>query len=389
MLVPEPGALTPLEHITPSIYEASIHCTAKAAWYALGGRSVLPENPAAMLGSAFHSVMAAAHRGELMVANEADRNPARRHFDESARALYLQAHPLIKLKFPTLERLPYYNVQRERAALLAARIASSRSWSAGPPVMTSNAAPRPLQTEFRLSSTDGLIVGRADHVDGESQTVVDYKSGYIGEADTDAVSDSEARQLRLYAYLAAENGVNVSKGAIVRRDGQRCELAISRADAEIEANSARRRLHEINAAIREGVRFDGLASPSSQSCRGCPCIALCDSFWAEANPVWQSDCGSHVEGCVSGAQTRQILGVSLTTLALGVQRGTVSGERLSAEQIPSDWMTLGSGSLPQAGDVIRVVYGRVFGAGEGAVVIRIDKTLTSVWRVPPEGEGGR
>jgi hypothetical protein len=254
--------------------------------------------------------------------------------------------------------------------------------------MASDAAPPPLQTEFRLSSTDGLIVGRADHLDGESETVVDYKSGYAGEGDTDAVSDSEARQLRLYAHLAAEHGVNVSKGAIVRRDGRRCELAISWADAEAEANSARRRLHEINAAIGEGVGFDGLASPSPQSCRGCPCIALCDSFWAEAKPEWQSDCGSHVEGWVSGAETRQILGVSLATLALEVQRGTVSGERLSAEQIPSDWMRLGGGGVPQAGDVVRVVHGRVSGAGEGAAVMRIDKALTAVWRVPPGATDG-
>lgn len=125
MLVPEPPALEQLEHITPSVYEASMTCLAKAGWYAFGARSVLPEHPAGILGTSFHAVVAAAHRGELVVASASDRTPARQLFDDAVRALYDKSHPLVKLKYPTSGRLPYYNLHRERAALLATRIAAS------------------------------------------------------------------------------------------------------------------------------------------------------------------------------------------------------------------------------------------------------------------------
>ena len=203
--------------------------------------------PAAILGTSFHAVIEAAQRGELVVASDSDHAPARQLFDETAQALYSEAHQLIRLKFVTLDRLPYYNLQRERATLLATRIAFSRLSAGNPSVRAPITPPPGPQIESRMCSVDGLIVGRPDHLNGKMQTVVDYKSGYAAESN--AVSDSEARQLRLYAYLAIDNGIPVSKGVIVRGDGRRCDLSISTADAEEEANKARSRLKTLNEAI--------------------------------------------------------------------------------------------------------------------------------------------
>ena len=384
MFVPEPPVLTQLESITPSIYEASISCLAKAAWYAFGNGGVLPEHPAAILGTAFHAVVAAAHRGQLSVEGDGDRAPARKLFDKTAQELYVKAHQLVKLKFPTEERLPFYNLHRERAALVAATIAASRPPLTGSAVGAAKAKEPAAKTEFRLRSKDGLIIGRPDHIDGRSGTIVDYKSGYVPEIEATAVSNSEARQLRLYAYLAIENGMNVAKGAIARGSGQRCELAISAAEAKAEADSARNQLCKLNAAVSNGATFGNLASPSSRNCVFCPCIPFCESFWAEAKPEWAADCGPHVEGAVLDIESRRIQGVSLTTLIVSRRSGTVPAERVSIEQIPSEWMRLDGEELPRRGDVVRVVHGRQLDTDESIAVIRIDKALTAVWRVRPD-----
>lgn len=385
MLIPQAPAAAHLERITPSIYDASADCLAKAVWYAFGGRGVLPEHPAAILGTSFHSVLAAAHRGQLVVASDTDRGPARKFFDETARVLHSRAHPLVRLKVLTSERLPYYNLHRERAALLATRIAYARSSVVNSSTGAATAAkPAGSQTESRLCSTDGLIIGRPDYIDRQRLTVVDYKSGYVTEGDGDVVSASEARQLRLYAYLAVENGIPVIQGTIIRGDGRRCELPISQADAAAEANNVRSRLQTLNAAISGGATFSSLASPSSKSCRSCPCIPFCDSFWAAAKPEWHSECGLHVEGNVLEADTRQVQGISLSTFLIEVRSGTVSSRNVSVEQIPSEWMTFDGDKSPQTGDFIRVVHGRLSAADESTSVIRVDKTTTTIWRVPPE-----
>ncbi|MGE3993576.1 PD-(D/E)XK nuclease family protein [Pseudorhodoplanes sp.] len=379
MLVPTPPALTELHHITASIYNASIECLAKAAWYALGGRGVIPEHPSSILGTSFHAVVGAAHRGSLPSAGDGGRNSARELFDSTARMLYAQAQPLVRLKFPTPERLPYYNMQRERAARLAMFVAASRppaAQSFGGMVPTTS---RPAVTEPRLCSSDALIVGRPDHIDRNSRTVIDYKSGYIDGGD-DPVSDSEARQLRIYAYLANENGLPVSNGAIVRGDGRRSNLPISRADAEAEASGARAHLHALNTAISGGARFSTLASPSPQACRTCPCIPLCGSFWDTVQPEWQSECGVHVEGRVLEVDTRSIQAVSFTTIGLAVRSGTISGGRASIEQVPTEWMMVDENNLPHPGETMRVVHGRLFGTQEEPTIIRVDKTATAVWR---------
>lgn len=384
MLVPEPTAPTEIEHITPSVYEASRDCLAKAAWYACGQRNLLPENSAAILGNAFHAAVAAAHRGELVINSETGRSAARQVFDETARVQYEQAHPLIRLKFPAISRLPFYNLQRERAALLATRIASTRPPSTGVSAASSYSTRRLPRTESRLCSSDGLIIGRADHLDRESESVIDYKSGHASEAECDVVSESEARQLRLYAYLGGENGIPVSKGVVIRGDGRRCELPITSSERLAEGDKARQQLQKLNAAIRREAEFAGLASPSARTCRSCPCIPFCVRFWIEAKPEWQPECGSQAEGCVLEAQTRQVQGISLTTLLLEVRGGTVPGQSASVEQVPNEWLTIGGGELPRTGDRIRVVHGRLCGINESAAVIRVDKPLTAIWRLPSD-----
>ena len=388
MFIPEPPVLAQLERITPSIYEASINCLAKAAWFAFGDAGVLPQHPAAILGTAYHVVVATAHKGELPVADGSDRSPARGLFDKTAQKLHLSAHRLVKLKFPSADRLPFYNLNRERATLTATPIAASRLPSASSTAGAARLDSPALRTESRLCSRDGRLVGRADHIDGRSSVVVDYKTGHMSEAEAWVVSDSEARQLRLYAYLAAENGIDVDTGAVVRGDGQRCEIAISPAEAEAEANLAKKQLGRLNAAVSEGASFRDLASPSPRNCSFCPCLPFCGPFWAEAQPEWAADCGSHVEGNIAEIERRQIQGISLTTLVVSRRAGTVFAQHVSIEQIPSEWMRMDGLDLPHIGDAVRVVHGRQMETDGDEAVIRVDKALTAVWRLSKDKAGG-
>lgn len=202
------------------------------------------------------------------------------------------------------------------------------------------------------------------------------------------MSDSEARQLRLYAYLAGENGINIVRGVVVRGDGRRCELAISSAEAVAEAGSARDQLGRLSAAVNEGASFRDLASPSATICALCPCLPFCESFWAKAQPEWAANCGCNIQGDVANVECRQIQGVTLTTLVLSRWAGTICARRISVEQIPSDWMRIDGLDLPHIGDVLRVVHGRGMETEESAAVVRVDKALTAVWRLRKNSAGG-
>ncbi len=381
MVVPDPPVLVSLKRITPSIYEASLACLAKAVWVAVGDARVLPQNPAAILGITFHAVVAAAHKGKLSVAGANDRSAARALFDRTAQELHLRAHRLVRSKFPSADRLPFYNRHRERAAITATPIAASRSPLASSAADVTRLGRAPVKTEARLSSKDGYLVGRADHIDARSSIVVDYKTGNAAGGNACAVSNSEARQLRLYAYLAAENGTDIRTGAVVRSGGQRCEIGISPAEAEAEADSAKKQLGRLNAAVAEGASFQDLASPSPKNCSFCPCLPFCGRFWAEATPEWTAGCGLHVEGSVAEVESGRTYGIPLTTLLLSTRSGTAGARCVSIEQIPTEWLDMDCSGPPHVGDTVRVVHGRQLGTDTGVAVIRVDKALTSVWRL--------
>jgi len=383
MQVPQPPRTGSLTHISPSAYEASLNCLAKAVWYSTGERRILPDQPTAILGTCFHTVLAAANIGRFNGDLERVRVSARDLFDEQAKFLYERAHPLLQAKFPSVERMPYYNLHRERATLHAASISSTRPIS-NISVDAGNEAVRgQSRSERQFASRDGLIVGRPDYVDRTSGTVVDYKTGVITDGQPSAVTEPEARQLRLYAYLVSEGGeLVVSKGAIVRGDGRRIEIDIPKSAADAEASRARAQLQAINAAGDAGKSFEDLASPSPTNCSMCSCIPLCDAFWRDSKPEWAESCGVHVEGRVTELNRTTIQDFRLVTLDVEVSRGTADCASVSLEQVPESWLTIRGSALPSVGDVVRLVHIRQSTSEAGVTIMRADKALTSVWVVP-------
>lgn len=377
MRVPNPPRVEAIRQLSPSLYEALLRCRARAAWVAHGDRSQVPSIPKALLGTCLHSVVEEANRGGLSgLPSEAAMTRAREVFDTSARTQHERSHPLLRAKFSAPEKLPYYNLYRERAALEA--VACSARMSAGLERRPSAEASAASLAERRLESRDQLIVGRIDFIDESAGEIVDYKTGAGPQDKSLDISEAESRQLRLYIHLAAENGVRISRGVIARADGRRAAIAVSEHEAAAEGQQARQHLAEYNA--RAGEQFDVAAQPSAQNCQFCPCIPFCEAFWRASAAEWAGDCGTHVEGRVTNVETSTVQGMRLVTLRIDGQRGTLPPGEAFVEQVPEAWMTADGSDRPSQGDLVRVILGRS-ATDSTPHVVRVDRVSTSIWTV--------
>jgi PD-(D/E)XK nuclease superfamily len=377
VIIPRPPIPSPIKSISPTLYETLLACPARAAWVASGHRDKLVPHPSAILGTCFHRVMEAVQRTEITGSPDECRLRARSLFDDSAGRIHSDAHPLIRVKFPVPEKLPFYNLFRERAAELAARYAAQRQESA-----VQHSRGHAAIAERRFESSDGLIIGQPDLVDVTHREVIDYKTGRADEPWR--VSEREARQLSLYAHLADEAGIDISRGVIVRGNGESAAIDIPPEMAAAEARRARDELARYNARI-DGESFYDLARPSPDSCRMCPCQPMCEAFWETTNSTWQDTCGVHIEGVIVDVETATVQGIPLLTLGVEASRGTVETAAVTIEQMPLSWTTADGDRPPEPGDVGRLVDARQVDAwqvdGELREVVRADRVTTSLWRV--------
>jgi hypothetical protein len=391
MRLPPSPDVKPLQQLSPSLYEALLRCSALAAWTGSGDRKAVPQHPKALLGVCLHSVVEEAHNGALTGLDEADRLVAAREaFDRRATLLYQQAHPLLRAKFSSPKRLPYYNLYRERAALEAQVSADRVKRGAAPADSSKDASSVPFYAERKLVSRDGLVIGRPDFIDTAGGEVVDYKTGASFEESADTISAVEGRQLRLYVHLALENSLPVSRAVVARADGRRASVDVSKAEADAEGQRARELLGQYNAVA--GVTFLEAAQPSAGNCRFCPCIPFCEAFWQAASPSWSEECGVHLEGRVESVDEVTVQGAKLITLRLEGLRGTVAQGEAFVEQIPLAWTICDGSPSPQLGDVVRIVHAHRT-ADDVPVVLRVDRASTSVWtteieRGEPRTPGG-
>jgi RecB family exonuclease len=385
MRLPAAPNVNPLKQISPSIYEALLQCRARAAWAASSDKRTAPQHPKAVLGACLHAVVEEAHKGALAGKDGKVRlAAARKAFDEHAALLYKEAHPLLRAKFSAPERLPYYNLYRERAAMEAALSADRVGRAATAAASASPAGLANVHAERKLVSQDGLLVGRPDLIDAAAGQVVDYKTGISFEEAPGAVSQSEGRQLRLYIHLAHENGLSVSRAVIARADGRRASIDVSKAEADAEGHKARELLAQYNAEA--GPTFQDAAQASPEACRFCPCIPFCEAFWQAASPSWSEQCGVHLEGQVESVDEATMQGMRLMTLRVRVRRGTVAAEEAFVEHLPVAWITCDGSSAPRKEDVLRVVHAHRAGEDSPAL-IRVDRTATSVWTTAGQEAG--
>lgn len=373
MLVPIPPVIGRIERISPTLYEAAMKCTSRAAWLAGGDRKLLPPHPRALLGIGVHAVLERARSGRVVGGTEGERRAdAERVFDEKMRELFAASHPLLHAKFDGADRLPYYNLFRARAAQMAADLAAS-SDSRGDQARGHTGGGGGPAVEAALVSNDGRIVGRADVVDSTNATVVDYKTGVAD--DSSSLTDSEQRQLRLYAYLAGEKGISITRGVIERADRTRAEVEISPPEAAEEGRRALVVLDSYNK--HAGKPFDVAATPSQDACRFCPCIPFCEAFWRAADAQWSERCGTHVEGVVESVE-----GGALVSVSLNIVRGTGTNGPAVVTRLSRDWLTFSGSSLPQPHQTVRVTDAAYVKESTAPAVFRADRITTAVWTVP-------
>ena len=390
MRIPEEPAIKQLKHLSPSLYEVARACGARAAWVAFGDHGRVPVHPRALLGMCVHAAVEEAHQGRLPSADEEScRAAARDVFDRKAKSLYDAAHPLLRVKFSSPERIPFYYLFRERAAVLA--LATPVRTNAGgaparPGGPDATGLPGAL-VETTLRSRDGLLVGRPDLVDVAAGEVVDYKTSAGPDDDPEGVRDSEIRQLRLYIHLAREQGLEIYCGVVVRGDGRRVTLAVAEPEAAEEAQRARETLSAFNAKASAGD-FRALAESSPDACRYCPCIPFCDAFWEAATPAWRNQCGTHVEGTVAAVERVVVQNTALLTFQLAGERGTVAQGPAVVQQLPERWVCADGASPPEVGDVVRVVDCRLSDDGGEATLMRPDRLTTAVWTIRTAVERG-
>ncbi len=384
MDLPPLPSLCSVDSISPSFYNAALVCKAKAAWQRFGNRESIPVSTGAILGSCFHAIMEMGNRGRFGQ-GRADSEQAKTAFDEAARRLFSATHPLVRLKFSSPEKIPFYFQKRARAVALAIKASAAisarglaASLQSGGASQTSIRSPSRI-VEQRLQSQDGTIVGRLDLLDRDNATVIDYKSEHAPKETVSGLTESETHQLRLYAYLARENGDTPTHAAIVRGDGSEAQIEVSADDANHEAQLAKALREEFNQAVAAGRSFADLAIPSSANCRGCPCIPFCEPFWNAALPEWELTCGTNAEGEVIECRDANLAGTSLKTIAIDCSHGSAPRGTLTVEQIPLQWLRLGS-FVPTVGSNVRIVLATRPAGDPLQKVLRVDRIKsTTIW----------
>ncbi len=372
MLVPVPPIVKRTDRISPTLYESAIKCVSRAAWLVGGDRKLLPPHPRALLGISVHAVLERARAGGLRAeTDEKSRAEAERLFDEKTQDLYNAAHPLLRAKFESPERLPFYYLFRSRAAQMALDVGVKRVTSQTMPARANGVRPA---VEAILFSKDGLVTGRPDVMDAESGVVIDYKTG---SGDSVSLSDAELRQLRLYALLGRENDIAIAHGVIERADRTRIQVPISSEEALEEGRRARSTLVEYNSFA--GKPFETAASPSKEACRHCPCIPFCEAFWRTSDVDWHAEVGTHLEGIVESVE-----GDALVSINLDVKRGTgVKGPGV-VTRLSRDWLSLPNAPFPRAEHMVRVIDSRYVEDSNAPAVFRADRISTTVWILASE-----
>jgi hypothetical protein len=143
-------------------------------------------------------------------------------------------------------------------------------------------------TEHDLTGRGGLLVGRADLVvrSASCHIVVDYKSGSVVDAVTQAMIPAYENQLRIYAALEREeSGEWPEKAVLMPLNGPPIELPINPVQCDALADEAVAMLHAYNLAA-PGPQP---ARPSPESCKRCAASCHCPEFWAAYDPTWTTD----------------------------------------------------------------------------------------------------
>lgn len=330
-----------LKRLSPSLANDLFACFYRAA-FRIDGRfdALRRQSPAAALGVVAHAVIEDLGRGLLTNATpeEAESLVEDRwlhHLETQAAVLERTWAPATP---PAPEDWPGYHLTKARVLRRALRRA------VGGPVPGRPTRPSTAIEQMIEDQKTGLY-GRPDRVEGPSSArrVVDLKTG-LTQAEP---SESQLRQLLLYAYLVTTTGDTVASVAIEDASGRRWEQPVQPGQLEATAEESQARRAEFAAAMAASDP-SASATPAADICKWCAYRLVCQPYWQHLELGW-------LHGSVAG-QVKDV-------------RRTRAGQEMTvAVESPTDaqnqpWLISGAPEdLATAGQHLALVDAEVSGA---------------------------
>jgi PD-(D/E)XK nuclease superfamily len=271
--------LIPLKRISPSRYGQLRACALREIWTIGGSPSLLPRNPAAILGIIAHQLLKEAGQGDGN--NRFDPVQHWKHLIDAANEDLGQSW--LEAALSPLERSgAMYEVLRIRACARADQIAcAARSRGAG------IGSTKGIGFELWVESHDKSVGGWIDAARRIKGSIVlsDFKSGEVLAHPEGIVhrqlKDSHCIQLKLYAALYFQTyGIWPTTIRIVPLNGANLEVPFTQSECNQLLDEARQTLKTLNACISNGLPgvYDAFAAPSPQNCRFCSYRPACGAY---------------------------------------------------------------------------------------------------------------
>lgn len=229
------------------------------------------------MGTAAHSVLEAAYRGEF----QQDEDPKR-----AALALWDELiHAAIEGVdgVPDPARWRDYQMKRLRAATRAGAVSRRE-----PAARSAKKSQSGTRIEDWLASGDGKVRGRPDRIEvtAGKATIIDLKTSTL---DPGEVPLAYRQQLQLYAWLWHETASDWPVAAEIELlDGSRRPIDVVPEECESLAVEAVDALESFNQLVESQADFLELASPDEEQCRYCRYCGGCPAFLNRADESWRS-----------------------------------------------------------------------------------------------------
>ncbi len=310
MLMPgqllEIPAIQPLRRVSPSRYLSLKECPLREIWNSSRQQVLLPNSPAARLGTVIHRLLETAGKGVLERTNATEIQKVWAQLVNKTEQ-EMQLSWLERSLIPLSQSVAQYEVRKIRACKKAEQIAVAgrRSTSVAKGASTH-------KFESWLETRDGLVGGSIDEIQEtlKGSVLRDYKSGQIMERGVGTaaaeVDEKYKLQLKCYAALfAIKYDCWPIRLEVVPLQGSEIEIPFKPSECEALLRTAVSTLTELNNRIAlalsssEEIKIVEFANPSPTNCRNCLFRPGCKPYQAAQNLSENVDWPRDVWGSVA------------------------------------------------------------------------------------------
>lgn len=273
--------LLPLEKISPSRFIELEECSLRVSLAASGIPHLIPNSPAARLGTIIHKMFDLASKG--VINTEID-------FDKEWIKLLakveniMASNSLEKYFVPLNLNVRYFDVKKDLCLLGVQKILGlkkSNFYSQG--LAQSQRSPNFTGSELYFETSDQKVNGVVDDIrqGKDGIEIIDYKSGVIIEETSTGteIKNSYQIQLKIYAALYYFNkGFWPSKLTLLGINQQDFTVPFTPEECLSLIAKAKQKLEEVNNSIISARPWEELASPSARACKFCQYRPVCKKY---------------------------------------------------------------------------------------------------------------